>query len=187
VLVDVRRKEVTHLVVKEIESPHEERLVPIGFVSGTAPDVILLRLTKDELSKAEPFVETEFIEEEMPDAAYAPGGVVPIGAYWVWPYPVPDRTQVVVVEHRKVPLGELAIQHGTLVEATDGRVGRVDELIVHPENEHITHVVMREGHLWGRKEIAIPISEIDRITEDAVHLKLGKEQVEALPATPVHA
>jgi hypothetical protein len=135
----------------------------------------------------EPFFQTEYLREEMPDADYAPTGYVPFGSYWAWPYSVPPRTQVVAIQHKKVPLGELAIEHGTRVEATDGRVGRVDELIVHPEDEHITHVVMREGHLWGQREIAIPISEIDRIADDAVHLKLSKDQVEALPASSVRA
>jgi len=185
VLVDTRRKKVTHLVIKEAEAPHEERIVPIEAVADTAPDVILLRSTRDELNKMESFIQTEYIKEEMPDADYTPSGFVPFGTYWVWPYPVPDRTQVVAVAHKKVPLGELAIERGTHVEATDGRVGRVDELIVHPEDEHITHVVMREGHLWGQKEIAIPVSAIDRIKADTVYLKLSKDEVEALSALPV--
>jgi sporulation protein YlmC with PRC-barrel domain len=187
VLVDVRRKEVTHLVIKESEPPHEERIVPIEAVVGTAPDVILLRATKAEVSKMEPFNQTTYLREEMPDVDYAPSGYVPFGTYWVWLDPLPPRTQVVSTQYKKVPLGELAIERGTHVKATDGRVGRVDELIVDPEDEHITHLVMREGHLWGQKEIAIPISEIDRIEEDTVHLKLSKDEVEALPAVPVNA
>jgi sporulation protein YlmC with PRC-barrel domain len=183
-LVDVKRQEVTHLVVKESEPPHEERLVPIEAVADTAPDTILLRATRAQLAKMESFVQTEFIEEKMPDPVNAPGGVVPIGRYWFSLYPAPDRTKIVTVEHKKVPLGELAIERGTHVHATDGRIGQVDELIVDPEDEHITHVVMREGHLWGHKEIFIPISAIDRIQANTVHLKLTKAEVEALPAVP---
>jgi hypothetical protein len=56
---------------------------------------------------------------------------------------------------------------------------------VNPENEHITHLVMREGHLWGQKDIAIPVSEIDRAGASAVHLKLSKNDIEALPAIAV--
>jgi sporulation protein YlmC with PRC-barrel domain len=184
-LVDVKRKEVTHLVVKESEPPHRERIIPIKEVEDTAPDVILLRMTKDELRNMEPFVQIEYIREEMPDGDYVPAGFMPFGTYWVWMDTAPSRTQTVSVPHKKVPLGELAIERGTHVEATDGRVGRVDELIVHSEDEHITHVVMREGHLWGQKEIAIPVSEIDRIEGDTVHLKLSKDEVEALPPVPV--
>jgi hypothetical protein len=65
-------------------------------------------------------------------------------------------------------------------------VGRVDEFLIDPENDHITHLVMREGHLWGQKDVTIPISEIDRIEGDSVYLKLSKDEVEALPAIPMH-
>jgi sporulation protein YlmC with PRC-barrel domain len=185
VLVDPQRKEVTHLVIKETEAPHTERMVPIQVVSDTAPDVILLNCTRDELDNMDPFIRTEIIREEMPDVEYAPYGYVPLGAVWTSVYPVPDRTQVVAIEHKQVPLGERAIRRGTHVEATDGRVGQVDELIVHPKDRQITHIVMREGHLWGQKEIAIPISEIDRIEDDTVHLRLSKEEVKALETIPV--
>jgi hypothetical protein len=43
---------------------------------------------------------------------------------------------------------------------------------------------MREGHLWGQKEITIPVSAIARVEEDTVYLKLDKAGVEALPAVP---
>jgi hypothetical protein len=44
---------------------------------------------------------------------------------------------------------------------------------------------MRKGHLWGEKEISVPVSEVERITEDIVHLKLGRRQIAALPAIKV--
>jgi sporulation protein YlmC with PRC-barrel domain len=185
VLLDPQRKEVTHLVIKEAQAPHTERMVPIETVSDTAPDVILLRCTRDELNQMDPFIRTEVILEEMPDVEYAPAGTIAIGSIWTSVYPVPGRTQVVAIEHKQIPLGERAIERGTRVEATDGRVGRVDELLVHPEDGQITHIVIREGHLWGQKEIAIPVSAIDRIQEDTVYLRLSKDEVEALEAVPV--
>jgi sporulation protein YlmC with PRC-barrel domain len=77
------------------------------------------------------------------------------------------------------------LSRGARVEATDGRVGRVDEFLIDPENDHITHIVLREGHLWGQRDVSIPVSEIERVEEDAVYLKLSKRKIEALPATPV--
>jgi len=185
-VVDTRSKEVTHVVVKEAQSPHTERLVPLEAVSDTAPDVILLGCTRDGLNRMDPFIQTEYIVEEMPDLEYAPGGFVPIGLVSAMPYPVRDRTQVVAVGHKQVPLGERAIRRGSHVEATDGRVGRVDELIVHPKDGQITQLVMREGHLWGQREIVIPISEVDHIEEETVYLKLSKVQVEALETVAMH-
>jgi hypothetical protein len=38
--------------------------------------------------------------------------------------------------------------------------------------------------LWGQKDVTIPVSEIERIKEDHVYLKLDKRSIEALPAIP---
>jgi uncharacterized protein YrrD len=185
VVVDPRSKEVTHVVVKEAQSPHKERLVPIEAVAGTASDVILLGCTRNEVRHMDPFIQTEYVLEKMPDMEYAPGGYVPLGPVWMSSYPIPDRSHVVAVGHKHVPAGERAIRQGSHVEATDGRVGRVDELIVHPVSEQITQLVMREGHLWGQREIVIPISDVDHIEDETVYLKLSKDQVGALETSRV--
>jgi sporulation protein YlmC with PRC-barrel domain len=109
-----------------------------------------------------------------------------MGSYYYLPYVTPEITVQVPVEHRQIPLGELAIRRGTRVEATDGYVGKVDEFVVNPKNSHITHVVMREGHLWGKKDVIIPISAMGETREDTVVLKLDKHQVESLPTFPVN-
>jgi hypothetical protein len=61
----------------------------------------------------------------------------------------------------------------------------VDEFLVDSETGHITHLVLREGHLWGKKDVAIPVSGVDHITEDTVYLKLDRHTIESLPAVPV--
>ena len=81
------------------------------------------------------------------------------------------------------------MRRGTRVEATDGYVGHVDEFVVNPENGHITHLVMREGHLWGQKDVIIPLSAMGdprKESEDTVFLKLDKHQIESLPTFPLH-
>jgi hypothetical protein len=62
----------------------------------------------------------------------------------------------------------------------------VDEFLVDPENDVITHLVLREGHLWGKKDVTIPVSEIKKIAEEAVYLKLDKKAIESLPTIPVN-
>jgi sporulation protein YlmC with PRC-barrel domain len=84
-----------------------------------------------------------------------------------------------------VPPGELAVRRRAHVKAIDGRVGQVDEFLVDPVSEHITHLILREGHLWGQRDVTVPVSEIARIEEDTVHLKLTKAQIEALPTIPL--
>ena len=89
------------------------------------------------------------------------------------------------VAHERVPPGELAVRRGNHVRATDGDVGLVDEFLVDRETEHITHLVLREGHLWGQKDVLIPVSEIAHVDEDRVHLTLSKQEVASLPTIPV--
>ncbi len=82
---------------------------------------------KVELEKMDPFNKKTFIEERVPE------------------------------ESQQIPPGELDVRRGTRVEATDGYVGNVDEFVVNPEDGHITHMVMREGHRWGQKDVIIKI------------------------------
>jgi hypothetical protein len=176
--------EVTHLVVREDSSPHTEYIVAVDVVSATTADTIGLRCSKADLEKMEPFIQTGFIEEKVPD--YAGSGGYGGGTSFYWPYVTPERTVRVPVEDQQIPLGELAVRRGTRVEATDGFVGKVDEFLVNPENGHITHLVMREGHLWGQKDVTIPLSVMGETRDDTVFLKLDKHQIESLPTVPVH-
>jgi sporulation protein YlmC with PRC-barrel domain len=66
------------------------------------------------------------------------------------------------------------------VHATDGEIGRVQGLVIDPRTHHVTHVLLQEGHLWGSKEVAIPMGALTGV-EDGVQLNITKQQVEALP------
>jgi hypothetical protein len=59
-------------------------------------------------------------------------------------------------------------------------VGQIDEFLVNSDGQ-ITHLVLRTGHLWGQKDISIPVSEIAHFSEQKVTLKLDKAQIKALP------
>jgi len=171
---------ITHLVVIENDFPYIERLVPVEAILDSSPKSIQLRTDKASLSDMEPFKEADFINAGRLEST------LPFGKpYLVWPYSVYAGAPM-LLEHEHIPAGEVVIRRGTPVKATDGLVGRVDEFLVDPHNDTITHLVLRHGHLWGRKDMTIPVSEIDRIADDVVYLKLGKHVIAALPAVPVH-
>jgi SAM-dependent methyltransferase len=172
-------RRVTHIVVREKNFPHTERLVPVDLVVDSNPHQIRLACTGDDLLAMEPFIETEFIPGVEPFAAYS------LEEYRLWPYVLPDQDLGTVLEHEHIPPGELAVRRGTRVQATDGQVGHVDEFLLDPANMHITHLVLREGHLWGQKDVAIPVSEIGRLEGDIVYLKLDKHGVGRLPGIPL--
>ena len=179
VVVNPVNEQVTHVVVREEWFPQAEYLVPLDLVTESTSDTIHLRCMKKDLVMQAPFIEVEYVEGDLPGFRYEKGN------YMLWPYNVPEEGEVIPVETERVPPGALAVRRGAHVRAIDGRVGRVDEFLVDPVSEHITHLILREGHLWGQKDVTIPVSEITHIEEDTVHLKLTKKQIEALPTIPL--
>lgn len=186
VLINPVVEKVTHLVVKA-DSSNTEYIVPVEVVSETIANIIQLRCSKAELEQMDPFVETTFVEVKVPNGSMGyGGGMYGMGSYYYMPFVTSERTVQVPVDHRQIPWGELAVRRGTRVEATDGPVGKVDEFVINPENGHITHLVMREGYLWGKKDVIIPLSALGDTLDDTVFLKLNKHQIESLPTFPVH-
>jgi hypothetical protein len=104
--------------------------------------------------------------------------------YHGWPYLFPVRL-LLTVKREHIPVGEVVVRHGAQVKASDGAVGQVDAFLVDPKTRRITHLVLRKGHLWGQKDVMVPVSEIRTAREDAILLKLDKRAVDSLPAVPV--
>ena len=189
VLINPVVDQVANLVVKEDSSPNTEYIVPVEFVTETIDGTIRLSCSKAELEKMDPFIKTKFIQEQVPDRYSSfGGGMYGYGSMYYMPYATVEKTVYQKEENQQIPPGELTVQRGTRVEATDGFVGKVDEFVVHPDTGHITHLVMREGHLWGKKDVIIPLSALKPMGdtyEDTVFLNLDKHQVESLPTFPL--
>ena len=77
------------------------------------------------------------------------------------------------------------IQVGAQVNATDGNVGQVEELIREEGSDEISYLILQEGHLWGKKEVVLPVAVVEKVEGDTVFLKLDKDGIERLPAYPV--
>jgi hypothetical protein len=64
----------------------------------------------------------------------------------------------------------------------DGKyVGDVDGFIV-DEGDHITHFVLERGHLWGRREVTVPIGAVAKVESDTVTVDLTTEEIGKLPS-----
>jgi hypothetical protein len=81
----------------------------------------------------------------------------------------------------RVPEGEVEVRRGEHVHATDGAIGRVQGFVIDPTDHRLTHVLLDEGHLWGKKRVAIPISAVKDVS-DGVRLSITKGEVGDLPA-----
>ena len=184
VLIDPVIERLTHLIVGNELSNLTGYMVPIDIVSVTIAGTIQLRCSKAELEKMDPFIPTRFIQQEVSNSIWNRGYGWKKSYYW--PYVISaKRSGDHSVHDLSIPVKEMAVGRGTRIEASDGYVGNVDEFVVNPENGNITHMVMREGHLWGKKDVIIPISALGKTSEGSMFLSLDKHQIESLPNFPV--
>jgi uncharacterized protein YrrD len=178
IIINPATDQVTHFVVREQWPSRTERMVPIERIAVTTRDVVVLNQTRAEFTSLDPFNQTDFVYTNMPHHATDPSLTL------LWPYVVPVK-RVIEDNIRRIPLGELAVRRGARVLATDGRVGRVDEFVVDASGRQITHLILREGHIWGQRDVAIPLALIDRIEENVVQLNVDKKSVGELPTLTV--
>jgi sporulation protein YlmC with PRC-barrel domain len=168
VIIDPGTETVTHLVIQPKHRLGVGRLVPLDLVDTTAGD-IRLRCTVEEFGQLEPAQEAELIDDVT--------GVPGLGGLAA---PVGVTSAMPVILQDVVPLGEAEVDRGEPVHALDGEIGRVQGFLVDPEDHRVTHVLLEEGHLWGRKKVSIPVSAVTGV-ENGIRLSLTKKQVEDLP------
>jgi sporulation protein YlmC with PRC-barrel domain len=182
IIVEPNTEKVTHVVVQVEGSQY---LVPIEAIAESASDHIRLHWSRQELAAAAPFEKAVFAGEEL--GTYMAPGIM--GAPVVWPSGADgeymlEAAAAAYVPVEQIPEGERAIHRGAFVEATDGGVGQVEEFLIDPGTGRITHLVLRKGHLWGKRDVTISLDQIDRVEDDVVYLKLSKDAVSELPAIP---
>jgi len=170
VLVNVMAGKITFLVVRASESPNAERLVPEKCIESAEKGRVKLRIDMKEFHKLKEFIQEEYLPPNMfMRMAQEEHETLPLApASWT-------------VEREAIPEGAVAMRRHAAVMATDGKAGKVDEYLVERRTGRITHLVMTEGHLWGKRTIEIPVALVDRYEDNAVHLKIDKEAVELLP------
>ena len=197
IIVNPVAREVTHLVVDPKHRNGPGRLVPVDLVDAT-PGQVRLRCTLAEFQALRPAQETEVVPDLDPTGPHNPRlppsvnilpmspGVIGAGGSRARAGRDPGRPQApekVTVD--SVPAGEVDIRRELTVCATDGEIGEVEGLIVEPGGRRVTHMLLQEGHGWGRKEVAIPISAVAKIGTLLIHLSLTKHQVKDLPSVDI--
>lgn len=193
VIIDPLEKRVTHLVVRPSHGAEGSRLVSIAQAEAAADGgEISLRCTAAEVD-ALPNIE-EFAYLRLGEAPVAdPDWDVGVTNVLAQPYyqsaglvePSFGMQEVGTVYHR-IPKGEIEIRRASSVLTKDDRyVGDVEAFIV-DDDEHITHFVLERGHLWGRRDVTIPVSAVAKVESDAVTVDLSEHEIGELPSHRIH-
>jgi sporulation protein YlmC with PRC-barrel domain len=169
IILNPKTEKITYLVVRGNDLQNRERIVPEKLVKEATPDTVRLSIDKERFERMKDFIQEEYIPSNimlyMADMAGWDAGT-PAGVF---------------VEHEAVPAGGMLVHKGAKVFATDGHVGRVDDFLVEKKTGRITHLILLEGHLWGKRDVSIPVSRIDRYEDGDVYLNIDKTGVESLP------
>ena len=190
IIVNPVTREVTHLAVDRKHRLGPGRLVPVDLVDA-ATGQLRLRCTLAEFQTFSPAQEAESVRDLDPTGhAHVPQkvnwGLVGTSGSGVGVFARPPKPQAppqVTVDF--VPSGAVGIHRSLTVCATDGEIGQVQGLIVEPGGRLVTHVLLQQGHMRGRKEVAIPIGAVTKIGTLLIRLSLTKHQVKDLPPAEI--
>lgn len=181
VVVDPAARTVTHLVVEPHGRAGLARLVPLELaeLAGAEPGPIPLRCTEAEFMSLEPAEETlaEFVPGYPDPVQLLPPGWRDTGG------PTADGGTILRIPEKEtvdiVPPGEVEERRGDHVHASDGDVGHLRGLRIDPGSRRVTHVLVREGHVWGHQDVDIP-AEMVAGFGDGIRLSVTRQQVRDL-------
>jgi sporulation protein YlmC with PRC-barrel domain len=185
VVVDPAARTVTHLVVEPRGREGLARLVPLDLAdladtAGAGSDPVRLRCTETEFMNLEAAEETlaEFVPgypdpvQLLPPGWRGAGGGTADGGTILR---IPEKETIDVV-----PPGEVEERRGDHVHATDGDIGGLRGLRIDPGSRRVTHVLVRDGHVWGHHDVDIP-AEMVAGFGDGIRLSVTRQQVRDLP------
>jgi hypothetical protein len=179
-VIDQAAHTVTHIVVEPKGRQGLARLVPLDRVDASS-DQIRLGCTEEEFKELEAAEETlaEFVPGYPGPVQLLPAGWRDAGG------PTADGGAILRIPEKEtidiVPPGEVEEHRGDHVHATDGDVGQVRALRIDPGSRQVTHVLVREGRLWDRKDVAIPFEAVAGF-DDGIRLSITRQQVRDLPS-----
>jgi len=183
VIIDPDARTLTHLAVEPAHFRAGGRLVPTGLVDGVANEIRLRCSHEEFLSLALSDV-TEIVGPGNVRVPYEAGAQTPlqIGG-------VQRGSSDGPVVHKEVsdivPAGKVEARRNEPVYTTDGMIGSVQRFSVDLVANKVTHVVLAEGLLRGKKLVAIPMAEVTTM-EGGIGVRLTRQQVKDLPVADLH-
>jgi len=186
VVIDATSNAVTHLVVQPHDEHDAARLVPIQLAkAGGDEQELSLTVTSEMLKELEPVTGHAYlrpgdrveqdsnwdvgVEDLQSVPQYAPTAFGEFG----------DYSADAVVAYDRVPKGEIELRHASDVYSADSHhLGSVDGVVVDAD-DRITQLLLARGHLWWKRELAIPTAAISKFESDMVVLGIEKSELGA--------
>lgn len=193
VVIDPHSESISHLVVSPGHHSSQARLIPMDDIEADSGGIRCIgELTSYPLVESTQFVRMSApLEVEgdwqvgIEEVSVLPYYRAEFGDFEYPPFPEGSDDEVGITYHR-IPKDRVEIRRESPVITSDGKtIGHVDGFVV-DDDDHVTHLVLERGHLWGKQDVTVPVAAIDVLGNDQVVLSLTTDQVEALPRMRVH-
>ena len=177
-IINPARKTLTHLVVRGTrQRPHTERLVSLKLLDRCQGNIIYLSCSITAFNRLPAFEK----EEEIPFNTL--DSVMMVEDWFetdvpLWPLPIKTT-------YRNLPAQSQELQPRTAIQATNGRVGTLSQVIIASGDNRITHLIMQCGYLWKQHQVTIPIEQVHALGVHSIRLNLNKQGVAALQTPPM--
>lgn len=176
VIVDPKADEVTHIVVRDRGFLHVEHVLPLRDVWAIDDGSLQIGRSRAQVGSLQRFTEIVYVDQADPQVMHAAmEGASDGHIRWAQARPGLEMLMLgavdVPVEHELVREGEMVLHRGSRVLASTGRMGEVEGLLINLQTGKVTDLVMREGHLWSKHELVLPVAEIERIEDDTIFLR----------------
>jgi sporulation protein YlmC with PRC-barrel domain len=186
VVIDSSSSRVTHLVIQPAQHAEDARLVPISLASRAEDGEreISLNCGAADLERFDPVHKFEIlragerrnedpkwdvgVEDIVVAPNYAPTAFGDYGG---------SLDSDVTISYDRVPKGEIELRHASSVYSADGHhLGSVDAVVV-DDGDRLTHLLLERGHLWWKREVALPAEAISKFESDMLTLGLTKREL----------
>lgn len=181
-VIDAHTHRVTDLVVEKGFLQKHDHVIPVSAVESVTPDEICLAIDSTQLSHFPEYREVDFMAPlEDWEPSRSPGERILLWAPYPTVYESTDRSLPMIRRHvvQGIENHQISIGRGTLVRNRDGDVGRIDHLLVDRESWKLTHIVISRTFLPYHR--VVPISWIDDMTDETVHLRGTNTDLDELP------
>jgi uncharacterized protein YrrD len=193
-VLDPTTNEITHIVVQKGWLFTEDKVVPFDRVRTVNEDNVILNEDIGDYDQLPPFEERHYIQVDQDSNAEAAGHEPAYAGapvyYWYPAYGYPGYPTYGLgypylpptVIQQNIPANTVPLQEGVdVISSDDEHVGDVERLLVDTDSNRATHFVISQGLLFKDRKL-IPVSWINSVQEDKVHLTISSKMLERLPS-----
>jgi sporulation protein YlmC with PRC-barrel domain len=190
VVLDPITKQVSHIVVRKGILLTEDRVISMDTIDRVDDEKVYLKEGISEFGRIPKFEETHYLRAEDIEKMRNGSSQLARPLYW---YPAlgnpihnhrlfaPPMPMYIAETQRNIPDDAVPLKEGAKVISQDGKhVGNIEEVMIDPDEERATHVVIEAGLIFPEKKL-IPALWLTNVLEDEVHLAMTSRALERVP------